>query len=87
MGQKGRKSLKNQPEIHSEVKVRTSIALTPTAQGLLDNLARSFKLSRSEFIELIARGEFEIVPKQTTLNTDRRANQTPFNTTKNITRI
>ncbi|HIK15390.1 MAG TPA: hypothetical protein IGS53_08935 [Leptolyngbyaceae cyanobacterium M33_DOE_097] len=60
MARFGKKSLRNQPEIYSEVKVRTSIALTPTARLLIDELAKSFDLSRSELIERIARGEFEI---------------------------
>lgn len=62
MARSGKKSLRNQPELYSEVKVRTSVALTPTARLLIDKLARSFNLSRSEFIERIAREEFEIKP-------------------------
>lgn len=38
-----------------EVKLRTSLALTPTARQGLDQLAHALGLSRSEFVERIGR--------------------------------
>ncbi|WNZ46123.1 hypothetical protein Q2T42_30505 [Leptolyngbya boryana CZ1] len=55
MAKRGQKSLRGQPEFYEEVKLRTSIALTPTARQGLDELAHSFGLSRSEFVERIGR--------------------------------
>lgn len=54
---KGTKSQRNVPEIYDEVKQQRSIALTNTGLKSLDSLAKSFQLSRSEFIEQISRGE------------------------------
>jgi metal-responsive CopG/Arc/MetJ family transcriptional regulator len=55
MAVKGLKSQRDQGEIYQEIKQQSSIALTKTGLKLLDSLAASFKLSRSEFIERIAR--------------------------------
>lgn len=42
-------------QIYGELKKPTMIALTPTGVEKLDALAAEFSLSRSEFIERIAR--------------------------------
>lgn len=60
MATKGRKSTRGRPELYSEVKNRVSLALTPTATEKLDELAGTMKLSRSEFVEQIARGLIRI---------------------------
>jgi uncharacterized membrane protein affecting hemolysin expression len=56
MAKKGMKSSRGKPEMYSEVKVSICIALTPTAIAELNELAQSMQLSRSEFVEQIARG-------------------------------
>lgn len=61
MAQKGKKSTRGRPEIYSEVKTTVCLALTPTAIVKLDELAKSAQLSRSEFVEQIARGLINIV--------------------------
>jgi hypothetical protein len=61
MGKKGIKSIRGRPEMYSEVKVSVCLALTPTAIDKLDDLAKSKQLSRSEFVEQIARGLIKIV--------------------------
>jgi metal-responsive CopG/Arc/MetJ family transcriptional regulator len=60
MAKKGRKSTRGRPEIYSEVKTTVCLALTPTAISKLDELAKSMRLSRSEFVEQIARGLIDI---------------------------
>ncbi len=55
MAKRGQKSLRGQPELYEEVKLRTSLALTPTARQGLDQLAHTLGLSRSEFVERIGR--------------------------------
>lgn len=54
---KGTKSQRNVPELYDELKRQRSISLTDTGVKSLDLLAKSFRLSRSEFIEKISRGE------------------------------
>ncbi|MBE9157016.1 hypothetical protein IQ265_09285 [Nodosilinea sp. LEGE 06152] len=44
------------PSEYGETKTRVNMSLTPTSVDGLDILARTFKLSRSEFIERIGRG-------------------------------
>ena len=41
---------------YGEKKTNMSNLVTPTAQSGLDELARDFKISRSEFLEQIGRG-------------------------------
>jgi len=53
---KGRKRVKGVGHLHDEVKRQISLTLTPTAQQRLDAMAAERGLSRSEFIEQIARG-------------------------------
>ena len=55
MAKRGQKSRRGQPEFYEEVKLRTSLALTPTARQGLDQLAHTLGLSRSEFVERIGR--------------------------------
>lgn len=67
MAKKGSKSTRSKPEIYSEVKASVSLALTPTAIYRLDSLAKTMGLSRSEFVEQIARGLIDISQKEKTL--------------------
>ena len=60
MLRRGKKSLRGQAEIYDEVKVPTSLALTPMGRKLLDAIAASWSLSRSELIERIARGDIQL---------------------------
>ncbi|MBD1862409.1 MULTISPECIES: hypothetical protein [Trichocoleus] len=46
---------KGRDQLYGELKKPTMIALTPTGVEKLDALAAEFSLSRSEFIERIAR--------------------------------
>jgi hypothetical protein len=59
--QKGRKSMRGQPEIYSECKESTSFCITPTARQGLKQLSSQLNISRSELIERIGRGVFTIV--------------------------
>ncbi|OUC14562.1 MAG: hypothetical protein B0A82_11540 [Alkalinema sp. CACIAM 70d] len=52
---KEKRSRKGQGQYYTEPKKPTMIGLTPTAVEQLDELAAEFQLSRSEFIEQIAR--------------------------------
>lgn len=60
MSKKKHKSTRNIPEIYDQVKRCRSIALTDHGVELLDKLASEKGLSRSEFIEQIARGIIRI---------------------------
>lgn len=56
-----RKKQRGQPELYDEVKKRVTIALTPTGDKRLSKLASTFDLSKSEFIEQLARGVIPIL--------------------------
>lgn len=60
MARKKVKSTRGRPEMYSEVKTSVCLALTRTAIFKLDELAKSMKLSRSEFVEQVARGLISI---------------------------
>ena len=60
MGKKGKKSIKGQGELWDEVKIKVTIAITPTALSQLDSLAKKLHLSRSELIEQLGRGVIPI---------------------------
>lgn len=62
MPTKGKKNQKGQPEKYGEMKKRTNFTLTPTGTAQLENLAARRELSKSEFIEQVARGEIPIYP-------------------------
>ena len=52
------------PQIHDEPKrARINANLTPTGKQGIVELAKEYNLSLSELIELIGRGEFELVKK------------------------
>lgn len=53
---KGQKNVKGQPERYEEVKSRVNLSLTPTAAEKLKVLAAEYGLSKSEFVEQVARG-------------------------------
>lgn len=55
MPTKGLKSQRGRPEVYDEVKKRMSVSLTPTGAKQLDDLAKSFGLSRGELVERIGR--------------------------------
>jgi hypothetical protein len=57
---KGLKSLRGQPEAYDELKKIVSVSLTPTALLGLDNLSRTYMVSRSELIERIGRQIIQI---------------------------
>ena len=65
---KGQKKTKGIPELYNEVKKLVSLSLTPTAIMELDNLAKGSSLSRSEFVEQIARGLIPIVEEKSLLD-------------------
>jgi len=53
----GKKNQKGQPEKYGEMKKRVNFTLTPTGIAQLEGLAVQRQLSKSEFIEQVARGE------------------------------
>jgi len=57
---KEKQSRKGLGQYYSEPKKPTMIGLTPTAIEQLDALAAEFQLSRSEFIERIARRKIPV---------------------------
>jgi len=61
MAKEGIKSLRDVPEIYDEVKRQRCLALTDNGLKLLDELAKSFQLSRSELVERIGRGYISVV--------------------------
>ena len=63
--QKGRKSLRGQPEIYDEIKKIASFSITPTAINGLRKISSELNLSRSELIERIGRGVFAITEIKT----------------------
>lgn len=58
---RGRKNLRGQSELHSEIKVPVSIGLSQSALHQLDLISQSIKCSRSELVERIARGLVQLV--------------------------
>ena len=56
-----RKKQRGQPELYDEVKKRVTIELTPTGDKRLSELASTFDLSKSEFIEQLARNAIPIL--------------------------
>jgi hypothetical protein len=61
--QKGRKSLRDKPEMYDELKKIVSISITPTAVAGLDELSQERSISRSELIEQIGRYRIELPGK------------------------
>jgi len=67
MGKKGVRSSEGQGEIWDESKTEVvSVKLTPTGKRLLGEKAKSYGLSKGEFIERIARGRIELNEKEET---------------------
>ena len=52
---KGKKRMRDQPVLHSEVKQKRTIALTPTAWEILKRSAFIENLSMQEYLERIIR--------------------------------
>ncbi|MGI0500488.1 hypothetical protein [Limnospira platensis] len=55
-----RKKKRGVTTLYSETKVKIGVSLTPTGAKLLSTTAKELGLSRSEFVERIARGDFNI---------------------------
>ncbi|ULB47123.1 CopG family transcriptional regulator [Limnospira fusiformis KN01] len=55
-----RKKKRGVTTLYSETKVKIGVSLTPTGAKLLSTTAKELGLSRSEFVERIARGDFKI---------------------------
>lgn len=53
---------KGEPELYDEKKKPLNLALTPTGAKMLDELATKMGLTRSEFVERIARGIIPLHP-------------------------
>jgi predicted XRE-type DNA-binding protein len=53
----GKKRIKGEPALRSEMKKTRAIVLTDTATELLNQRAEELEISRSELIEGLARGE------------------------------
>jgi hypothetical protein len=53
----GKKRVKGQPALRSEMKRTRAIVLTDTATELLNQRSEELEISRSELIEGLARGE------------------------------
>jgi hypothetical protein len=58
---KGKKAVKGIPLFHDEVKQTHGIKLTDTAWKKLGEIAKALKISRSELVERIARGDAEAI--------------------------
>ena len=56
LARKGIKSLRGRPEYYEQRKKQYSLSLTPLAVEKLDAMAEERGLSRSEYVEQIARG-------------------------------
>lgn len=54
---------KGEPELYDEKKKPLNLALTPTGAKMLDELAEKLGLTRSEFVERIARGLIPLHPE------------------------
>ncbi len=59
--QPGVQSKRGQPELYDELKQPCSVALTATGLAGLDAISRELKISRSQLVEKIGRGEIKIV--------------------------
>jgi metal-responsive CopG/Arc/MetJ family transcriptional regulator len=58
-----KKRVKDEPALYDEIKVRAMMSLTPTAIKELDKKAAELGISRSEFVERVAR-EIIVLPEQ-----------------------
>jgi hypothetical protein len=67
--QKGKKSMRGQPEYYEEIKQRFTFSLTPTAKAGLNQLSESLSLSMSELIEQIGRGRIQLTEIDTSDST------------------
>jgi hypothetical protein len=68
----GKKSMRGQPEIYSELKKIASFSLTPTAIEGLKQLSSQLNISRSEVLERIGRGVFTIAELKTDIFLNER---------------
>lgn len=62
MSKKDLNITKGEPELYDEKKKPLNLALTPTAAKMLDELAAKVGLTRSEFVERVARGLIPLHP-------------------------
>lgn len=58
---KGKKPKGGEPLFYEEKKTQVSMQLTPTAIANLNSFATQLNISRSEFVERIARGDEEAI--------------------------
>jgi hypothetical protein len=76
MGKKGISSARGVGEIWDEPKSeQVMVLLTRSGRGMLDSLAWSHGLSRSELIEQIARREMVVIPKPSSASWFSRPSQ------------
>lgn len=57
----GAKRVKGEGVLYNEVKTPVQLRLTPTAIASLDAFATQLNISRSEFVEKLARGDGEAI--------------------------
>lgn len=62
MPKKDLKITKGEPELYDEKKKPLNLAMTPTGAKKLDAMAKNLGLTRSEFVERIARGIIPLPP-------------------------
>ena len=65
MAKAKKKSMRNQPEMYDELKKPRNLSLTQVAVNGLDGMAKLHGISRSELVELIGRGQFELKNRKT----------------------
>jgi hypothetical protein len=72
MGKRGYRSQRGRGEIYDEPKTeQVVLLLTRTGRSRLDRLVKVYGLSRSELIEQIARGHFQLVARPWFANPSR----------------
>lgn len=71
----GKKRVKGEPALHSEMKKTRAIVLTDTAIELFDKKAQALNISRSELIEGLARGEITMIDFKLTIKKSKRFKQ------------
>lgn len=67
---RGHKRVKGVPELHNELKTRVNLSLTPTGIDGLDALAAKRRLSRSELVERIGRGQIRLMDYDNTAHSN-----------------
>jgi len=80
-----RKKKRGVPTLYSESKVKVGVSLTPTGAKRLGDIAKQLGLSRSEFVERIARGQFDVSESgsETTITLATKADAKVINSVTN----